>query len=183
MESPSKTRAQSPLKRTQKTIDEDSPQQAKVGNREEESSQQKKTVAKEEVERRQRLAKEKMQQKYQGVHRKHRDESPPPKDRLVEITVDASQPPPPGVLAVRTLADWNGWKSAWEQPPQPSNWSSLLTYGQGGKPCRLRVFRDGNEIWQMQVVHPCVILGCALKSAHLADLTHDAIKAQQWGSS
>lgn len=88
--------------------------------------------------------------------------------------------PPTGVLEARTPADWYGLRSSWELPPLPAGWAAMLTAGPGGRPCSLIAsLKDKDkEVWRSPVVHPCVVFGASLKTAHLADLTDETVKSQ-----
>lgn len=166
-----------------------------------EDAASRKATAKEEVERRQRVAKEKMQQKYQVATPRRQDAA---RENVTHTPADSADvatksqasvaeqatgprsqssssaklPPPPELLAVRSAKDWHGWKSAWPIPAAPNSWSKLLFCGHDKKPCVLRVFKGEEEVWGFTMLTPCTVLGSNVKSAHLADLTHDSVKVQ-----
>lgn len=85
-----------------------------------------------------------------------------------------------GLVEVRSPQDWHGWRSAWDAPKPPTGWAAALQAEPSGRAAyELKARKeDGSEVWGMPLREPCVIFGSNLRAAHLADLTHDSVKAQ-----
>eukprot|EP00928_Gymnodinium_smaydae_P016998 TRINITY_DN1645_c1_g2_i3.p1 TRINITY_DN1645_c1_g2~~TRINITY_DN1645_c1_g2_i3.p1 ORF type:complete len:616 (-),score=159.61 TRINITY_DN1645_c1_g2_i3:167-1960(-) len=146
-----------------------------------------------EVERRQRLAREKLQQKYQAsTPGSSSSSAAPPLSSASSSTAGAvekapqsriskqalTRDPPEDLLKVRSATEWRSLKSTWTIPPPAETWTKMLSYGPDERPCQLRIFHANEEVFSLALVEPCLLFGSGLKSAHVADLTHDSVKAQ-----